>query len=880
MALSGIHLLAFCYFSCWLGIFSYSQAQESTGRTRGDQPQGYQQLKNQLDPLLLEDESDKNHLDPLLLEDESENQENVLSQLLSDYDKVKAISEGADCRCKCLVRPLGRDACRRINEGTANLEDVYTVETINSGPDCKCSCVAPPSAVNPCEGDYRLQQLREAERNGYKLSSVVDLLEGSLYGLDLLKLHSVTTKILNRVEKLEKQKEVHISVRDIIEGVNAENVTELKKETKVIPPTTTEQPQTQKLNTDKTPNSEAKTVPDLGAVLQGDAAAAAYGHNVAKYEEQLIGEKVPSVEAKTSTQLKQYSYYTLHQKPVIIIQDKKPLPRSAVIRGITYYNAREEDLGDIEEHQDEFASGETGIDLLVEDNLIRHQEHEVHSTKTPAPVPEPAVTSLHAQVSQTTAVSLEHVTTNPATPNTTQVGPSFSSAIPAESPIMPTSTPTEIVSTGTSTPISATHPETTPPGETTDAPATTTYSLTTPPATTVFPSANVAAPFVSTHSMTTARTSSTRASTARTSTARPSTVRTSTVRSTTTKIRTTKNSTAKTSKASTTTHPVPAAAPVTTPSTTVHMQTPTSLLQPLKSVSSTSSSTLSPTTTTETEKTPAPENAVEFTEFDINKSIGACKDTLSTISGPMVHNTYGRSEGAWMKDPKSKEDKIYVTNYYYGNSLVEFRNMESFQQGRWSNSYKLPYSWIGTGHVVYNGAFYYNRAFTRNIIKYDLKMRFVAAWAMLHDAIYEEATPWRWRGHSDIDFAVDENGLWVIYPAIDEVFSNQEIIVLSKLNAADLSMHKETTWRTGLRKNLYGNCFVICGVLYAVDSYDHRNANISYAFDTHTNTQLIPRLQFINEYSYTTQIDYNPRDRSLYTWDNGRQVTYQVIFAY
>lgn len=60
---------------------------------------------------------------------------------------------------------------------------------------------------------------------------------------------------------------------------------------------------------------------------------------------------------------------------------------------------------------------------------------------------------------------------------------------------------------------------------------------------------------------------------------------------------------------------------------------------------------------------------------------GECKDTLATIAEPKAHNTYGRNEGAWMKDPMAHDNKIYVANYYYGSSLLEFQNMDVFKQG-------------------------------------------------------------------------------------------------------------------------------------------------------------------------------------------------------
>uniref|UniRef100_A0A8C1L9K4 Adhesion G protein-coupled receptor L1a n=1 Tax=Cyprinus carpio TaxID=7962 RepID=A0A8C1L9K4_CYPCA len=268
-------------------------------------------------------------------------------------------------------------------------------------------------------------------------------------------------------------------------------------------------------------------------------------------------------------------------------------------------------------------------------------------------------------------------------------------------------------------------------------------------------------------------------------------------------------------------------------------------------------------------------------QYECVPYIFVCPGTLLRVQAASLLQEAEHQSGAWCKDPLQSGDRLYVMPWtpYRTDMLYEYASWEDFKQNRATTTYKLPNRVDGTGFVVYDGAVFYNKERTRNIVKYDLRTRIKSGEAIVNNANYHDTSPYRWGGKSDIDLAVDENGLWVIYATE----ANNGRLVVSQVNPYTLRF--EGTWETSFDKRLASNAFMACGVLYAVRSVyqdDDSEAGgdlVLYAYNTNRAREEPVHIPFPNPYQYVSSVDYNPRDNQLYVWNNYNVLRYPLEFS-
>ncbi|OXB84234.1 UNVERIFIED_CONTAM: hypothetical protein H355_007117 [Colinus virginianus] len=256
---------------------------------------------------------------------------------------------------------------------------------------------------------------------------------------------------------------------------------------------------------------------------------------------------------------------------------------------------------------------------------------------------------------------------------------------------------------------------------------------------------------------------------------------------------------------------------------------------------------------------------------------------LAWVGEPVVlgrADTIAGKYGVWMKDPEPVAPFTRDTTWRVDTVGTEVRQLfqyeaaEQLARGYPAKVHVLPRPLESTGAVVYRGGLFFQLRRSRALARYDLRAEAISAERELPGAGYHGQYPYSWGGYTDIDLAVDETGLWVVY----STEKAKGAIVLSKLDPETLEIRR--TWETNIRKQSVANSFIICGTLYTVSSYSAPNATVNFAYDTATGSSRSLSIPFENRFQYLSMVDYNPAERRLFAWDSYNMVAYPVRLAH
>ncbi|XP_043072303.1 uncharacterized protein LOC6565277 isoform X2 [Drosophila grimshawi] len=247
---------------------------------------------------------------------------------------------------------------------------------------------------------------------------------------------------------------------------------------------------------------------------------------------------------------------------------------------------------------------------------------------------------------------------------------------------------------------------------------------------------------------------------------------------------------------------------------------------------------------------------------------------LYAVGKPVFNKVVNEKFGSWLRDAAPKDvdrEKTFVTNENDAFNLFEFSTRIQYRTNSVPrHKYEISEGFQGNAHVVYNGSFYYHQKNSDLVVKLDLttskKISIQLPYAGVSTGNRLYATDYNF-----MDFNVDEVGLWVIYSTHD---SNNTLV--AKLDAETLRM--QYNFNITLDHKQFGEMFIVCGNLYAIDSGTDRNTQIRYVVDLYKGKLLNANLPFSNPFSHTTTVGYNPLTVELYSWDKGNALTYPIRY--
>uniref|UniRef100_A0A3Q0S5T8 Olfactomedin-like domain-containing protein n=1 Tax=Amphilophus citrinellus TaxID=61819 RepID=A0A3Q0S5T8_AMPCI len=243
------------------------------------------------------------------------------------------------------------------------------------------------------------------------------------------------------------------------------------------------------------------------------------------------------------------------------------------------------------------------------------------------------------------------------------------------------------------------------------------------------------------------------------------------------------------------------------------------------------------------------ENALLIAEFG-----GEWPDCFELIERQHeMQSTYG----AWMSDASQLDDGRYWLAEHFSGDL---RSIHEF-------SLYIKRFYQGCGHVVYKGSFYFHNGGKNRLVKFGLNTRKTQLLTM-PDTKYHNLTYLFRNSKTYFKFAVDENGLWVIFAS-----NTDDSILVAKLDPDTFSI--ESVINTTYPAVKAGNAFIVCGVLYFTDDKDRR---VTYAYDLKKKSPVDASFDLRPGNGILAMLSYYPNKKLLYMWDNRSVNTCRVKF--
>lgn len=126
----------------------------------------------------------------------------------------------------------------------------------------------------------------------------------------------------------------------------------------------------------------------------------------------------------------------------------------------------------------------------------------------------------------------------------------------------------------------------------------------------------------------------------------------------------------------------------------------------------------------------------------------------------------------------------------------------------------------GNGHLIYKNVFYYHEKGKPSIIRYNLTNRTLDRCDLPKANVNNSLNLLYKIKHKYVDLSMDENGLWAIY-SLD---GNTAVVRINTGNRFEV----QGGWNISVRNQDVGEMFIVCGILYAVDSVTEFKTKIRY----------------------------------------------------